>query len=60
MMQHETDAPYLSEQRTMIRDLAREFTREQVTPLANKLDPEKGDMPRDLIEKMGELGFLEF
>ena len=42
----------------MIRDLARKFTREEVTPVANKLDPEKGMMPVELIEKMGELGFF--
>ena len=27
-------------------------------PAANRLDPVKGDMPRELIEKMGELGFF--
>ena len=49
---------YMTEERIMIRDLAREFTREEVTPIANKLDPEKGDIPPELIEKMGELGFF--
>jgi alkylation response protein AidB-like acyl-CoA dehydrogenase len=29
-----------------------------VLPAANRLDPVKGDMPRELIEKMGELGFF--
>src|SRR3546814_2092798 len=42
----------------MIRDLARKFVRDEVLPLANKLDPEKGDIPRELIDKMGELGFF--
>lgn len=49
---------FLTEERLMMRDLARNFTRDEVTPLANKLDPEKGDMPRELIEKMGDLGFF--
>ena len=49
---------YMTEERIMIRDLAREFTREEVTPVANRLDPEKGDIPPALIEKMGELGFF--
>lgn len=49
---------YMTEERIMIRDLAREFTREEVTPVANKLDPEKGDIPPELVEKMGELGFF--
>jgi len=41
----------------MMRDTARKFTAEEVTPLANKLDSERGDIPRELILKMGELGF---
>ena len=49
---------YLTEERLMIRDMAREFTRNEVLPVANKLDPEKGEIPQDLIDKMGELGFF--
>lgn len=49
---------HLTEDRVMIRDLARRFTREEVTPVANRLDPERGTMPPELIEKMGELGFF--
>lgn len=49
---------HLGEDRIMIRDLARKFTREEVTPVANRLDPEHGNMPQELIEKMGELGFF--
>ena len=41
-----------------MRDVAREFTRAEVTPLANRLDPEKADIPRALIHKMGDLGFF--
>ncbi len=48
---------YLTPERIMMRDTARKFTAEEVTPLANKLDPERGDIPRELILKMGELGF---
>ena len=49
---------YMTEERTMIRDLARQFADEEITPVANRLDPEHGDIPRDLIAKMGELGFF--
>lgn len=49
---------YLTEERIMIRDLARRFADEEVTPVANRLDPEKGVIPRALIDKMGELGFF--
>ncbi|HET6222948.1 MAG TPA: acyl-CoA dehydrogenase family protein, partial [Dongiaceae bacterium] len=49
---------YLTPERIMMRDVAREFVREEVLPVANRLDPVKGDIPRDLIEKMGDLGFF--
>jgi len=49
---------YLTEERLLIRDTARNFVREEVLPLANRLDPEKGDIPRELIAKMGQLGFF--
>lgn len=52
------DAGYLTPERLMMRDMARQFVDEEVTPLANKLDPERGDIPRELIAKMGELGFF--
>jgi alkylation response protein AidB-like acyl-CoA dehydrogenase len=49
---------YLTPERIMMRDVARQFVREEVLPAANRLDPVKGDMPRELIDKMGELGFF--
>ena len=49
---------YWTEERLMMREMAREFARNEVLPVANKLDPEKGDIPQALIEKMGELGFF--
>ena len=49
---------YLTSDRLMMQEMARTFTREQVTPLANRLDPEKGDIPRALIDQMGALGFF--
>jgi alkylation response protein AidB-like acyl-CoA dehydrogenase len=51
-------SPYLTDERRMMQDLARTFTRDEVAPVANRLDPEKGDIPRELIAKMGELGFF--
>ena len=51
-------AGYMTEERIMIRDMARRFANEEVTPVANRLDPEKGDMPRELIAKMADLGFF--
>jgi alkylation response protein AidB-like acyl-CoA dehydrogenase len=49
---------YLTPERIMMRDVARDFVREVVLPTANRLDPVKGDIPRELIEQMGELGFF--
>jgi alkylation response protein AidB-like acyl-CoA dehydrogenase len=49
---------YLTPERIMIRDLARDFVREVVLPTANRLDPLKADMPPELIEQMGDLGFF--
>lgn len=51
-------SPYLTEERLMMQDLARTFTREVVTPTANRLDPEKGVIPDSLIARMGDLGFF--
>jgi alkylation response protein AidB-like acyl-CoA dehydrogenase len=48
----------LTEERRMIQESAREFTRNRVRPLADKLDPIKGEMPRELIEEMAELGYF--
>jgi alkylation response protein AidB-like acyl-CoA dehydrogenase len=49
---------YLTQERIMIRDTARDFVREVVLPTANRLDPVKGDMPAELIAQMGDLGFF--
>lgn len=53
-----TQTGYWTEERLMMRDMARDFAMNEVLPVANKLDPEKGDIPQDLIDKMGELGFF--
>ncbi|WP_256819786.1 acyl-CoA dehydrogenase family protein [Dietzia sp. Die43] len=53
------DVPvYLTEDRLAIRDLAREFTAREVLPVANRLDPEKGDIPDELRQKMADMGFF--
>lgn len=49
---------YFTSERILMRDVARRFTQEEVTPVANRLDPVKGDIPSELIAKMGELGFF--
>jgi alkylation response protein AidB-like acyl-CoA dehydrogenase len=49
---------YLTEERQMIQQTARDFAMNEVLPVANKLDPEQGDIPMDLRAKMGKLGFF--
>ena len=49
---------YMTEARRMIQASAREFSMKEVLPVANKLDPVKGDIPMDLRNKMGELGYF--
>ena len=46
-----------SEEHEMIRELARKFTDKEVRPLAESID-KNGEVPRQLIDKTAELGFL--
>ena len=39
---------YLTDERRMIQEQARDFTIREVLPVANKLDPEKGEIPMAL------------
>ncbi|MGH8788074.1 MAG: acyl-CoA dehydrogenase family protein [Cupriavidus necator] len=48
----------LTDERRMIQEAARQFTMDRVLPIANKLDPEKGQIPRELIDEMAELGYF--
>jgi acyl-CoA dehydrogenase len=50
--------PYLTEERRMIQDVAREFTKNEVLPVANELDPVQGEIPMDLRNKLGEMGYF--
>jgi len=49
---------YLTEERKMIQQTARDFAMNEVLPVANKLDPVEGDIPMQLRNKMGELGYF--
>lgn len=49
---------YMTEERQLIKDTAADFTTSVVLPLANQLDPEKGEIPRSLINQMSELGLF--
>ncbi|AJG22324.1 acyl-CoA dehydrogenase family protein [Cupriavidus basilensis] len=49
---------YMTEERRAIQEQAREFTLREVLPIANKLDPDKGEIPMSLREKMAEMGYF--
>ncbi|HJU28574.1 MAG TPA: acyl-CoA dehydrogenase family protein [Candidatus Binataceae bacterium] len=49
---------YMTDERKMIQQTARDFTMNEVLPVANKLDPVEGEIPMDLRDKMGELGYF--
>lgn len=44
----------LSAERLALQQEARTFARDEVLPVANVLDPQEADIPRDLISKMGD------
>ncbi len=49
---------YIDNERKLIQETAREFTTREVLPIANELDPKKGEIPQELIKQMGELGYF--
>ncbi len=49
---------YLTDERRMIQEVARDFTMREVLPVANELDPIQGDIPMELRNKMAELGYF--
>ncbi len=56
-VQHLTDG-YMTEERQMMRDSARDFVANEILPVANELDPVQGDIPMDLRRKMAEMGYF--
>src|SRR5829696_7997540 len=49
---------YLTEERRLIQQTARDFTMKEVLPVANELDTVKGDIPMVLRDQMGGLGYF--
>ena len=47
-----------TEEQQLIQQTARDFAMREVLPVANRLDPERGDIPMELRERMAELGFF--
>ena len=53
-----TKMHYLNDERRLIRQVAREFTDQEVLPLANSLDPQRGEIPMGLRNQMAALGYF--
>ncbi|HLR45182.1 MAG TPA: acyl-CoA dehydrogenase family protein [Brevibacterium sp.] len=49
---------YMTEERVELQQLARQFAREVVLPIANEVDPEEGDFPQDMVQHMADMGFF--
>ncbi len=54
----ENNVDYMTDERKMIQEVARDFTMKEVLPVANALDPVQGEIPMDLRRKMGEMGYF--
>ena len=53
-----TSSVYLTPERQEIRRTARAFAMEEVLPLADELDPQRGEIPDALLERLAELGYF--
>lgn len=51
-------AGYMTEERRMIQEVAREFTMNEVLPVANELDPVQGLIPDELRDKLAAMGYF--
>ena len=49
---------YMTEERRMIQEQAREFAMNEVLPIANKLDPVEGEIPMELRDKIAAMGYF--
>ena len=54
----EPENRFMTEERVMIREVAREFTMNEVLPVANELDPVQGEIPASLREKLADMGYF--
>lgn len=51
-------AHLMTDERIALRDAAREFAMGAVLPIANELDPIKGDIPMAMRDQLAELGYF--
>ncbi|SDY46209.1 Acyl-CoA dehydrogenase [Modestobacter sp. DSM 44400] len=51
-------SPWHTPGRADLQEQARRFAMDEVLPVANELDPQKGEIPQRLLERLGELGYF--
>jgi alkylation response protein AidB-like acyl-CoA dehydrogenase len=49
---------YMTEERLMLQEATRKFAMQEVLPIANKLDPVKGEIPMSLRDQMAAMGYF--
>ncbi|HWH27393.1 MAG TPA: acyl-CoA dehydrogenase family protein [Mycobacteriales bacterium] len=54
----ELQPPWRTDERVALQHRAREFATHTVLPLADELDPQKGEMPRWLLDRIAEEGWF--
>src|SRR3954452_13709626 len=50
--------PWHTPEREALQEQARRFAMDEVLPVANDLDPQKGEIPASLLERLAELGYF--
>ncbi len=53
-----SDSVYMTDERRMMQESAREFVAAEILPVANELDPVQGDIPMQLRQKMADMGYF--
>ncbi len=51
------DKLFFTEEHEMLRDMVRDFAKNEIEPVAQELD-EKGKFPKEIVQQMGELGLM--
>jgi alkylation response protein AidB-like acyl-CoA dehydrogenase len=51
-------SPWHTPARAELQEQARRFAMDEVLPVANELDPQKGEIPQRILERLGELGYF--
>src|SRR4051794_18031075 len=51
-------SPWHTPEREELQGRARRFATEEVLPVANELDPQKGEIPASLLSRLAELGWF--